>query len=461
MILNYQNTISTLPKIPNSDLKPLIQSELLSKNKTIIVLDDDPTGTQTVHDIPVLTTWDEEIITEEIELVSKLFYILTNSRSLTADLANALNNEIGRIIRKTFEKNQQEYIIISRSDSTLRGHFPNELLALTESLQIENYITAIIPAFFEGGRFTINDVHFVKEGNELIPASETPFAKDKAFGFTESNLKNWVEEKTKGSTKREDVISFSLEELRNNSVENITGKIKKLPKNSIIVVNATDYYDLEKFALSYYRSDVKMVFRSAASFVKAMAGMESKRLLEKEELVTQNNTNGGLIVVGSYVPKTTKQLANLLEINGLESIELNINEILTQKIEVHNAVKEIENLISKGANVVLYTSRNLLSGNNEKESLKIGNIIADFVTDIVKNLKIAPKFIVAKGGITSSDIATKALKIKRAKVLGQALAGVPVWESGAESKFPFMSYIIFPGNVGDDDSLAVLYEKIA
>jgi uncharacterized protein YgbK (DUF1537 family) len=461
MTLNYQNTISSLPQIPNTILKPVIQKELEISNRIIIVLDDDPTGTQTVHNVSVLTVWDEQTLTSEIEKGSKIFFILTNSRSMTADLADALNQEIGENIKNVFEKNGKEFTIISRGDSTLRGHYPNELLALTHSLQVENYITAIIPAFFEGGRFTIDDVHYVREGQDLIPAAETPFAKDKAFGFTQSNLKNWVEEKTHGTIKSDSVISFSLKSLRENSIEEISEKIKVLPENSTIIVNATDYYDLEKFTLAYYHSGVKIVFRTAASFVKAIAGIDSKELLEKEDLVTKNNPNGGLIIVGSYVPKTTKQLSNLLKINELESIELNINAILNQDLKLENVLHQLESLISKGKNVVLFTSRNLLSGKDEKESLHIGNTIADFVTSVVENLSIAPKFIIAKGGITSSDIATKALKIKRAKVLGQALAGVPVWGAGIESKFPFMPYIIFPGNVGNDDSLVDLYEKLS
>jgi uncharacterized protein YgbK (DUF1537 family) len=301
----------------------------------------------------------------------------------------------------------------------------------------------------------------VREGEELIPAGETPFAKDRAFGFKQSNLRNWVQEKTLGTIKSDSVVSFSLKFLRENTIEEISEKIKALPQNSTIIVNATDYYDLEKFALAYYHSGVEMVFRTAASFVKAIAGIDSKELLEKEELISKNNPNGGLIVVGSYVPKTTKQLSNLLKINELDSIELNINAILNQGLLLENVLFQLDNLISKGKNVVIYTSRDLLSGKDEKESLQIGNTIADFVTSLVENLSIAPKFIIAKGGITSSDIATKALKIKRAKVIGQALAGVPVWEAGAESKFPFMPYIIFPGNVGDDDSLADLYEKLS
>nr|GEX57316.1 ketose-bisphosphate aldolase, class-II [Tanacetum cinerariifolium] len=60
----------------------------------------------------------------------------------------------------------------------------------------------------------------------------------------------------------------------------------------------------------------------------------------------------------------------------------------------------------------------------------------------------------SQGGITSSDIATKALEAKRAKIVGQALAGVPLWQLGPESRHPGVPYIVFPGNVGDSNALA-------
>lgn len=460
MKLNFQETINQKKNLSTTDWKPAIQTALFESGKTIIVLDDDPTGTQTVYDVPVLTTWDEKALTAELENGSQLFYILTNSRSLNSEEADALNIEIGGNIRKIFDEKQQDFIIVSRSDSTLRGHFPNEVTALSKALNFSDYITAVIPAFFEGGRFTIDDVHYVKEGDELIPAAETAFAADKAFGFENSNLKAWVEEKTKGETKAEKVYSFSLEALRDNTVDEIADELNAMENGTTLIVNALEYADLEKFALSYLKSGKQVVFRTAASYVKALAGMASKELLTKEELTNAQVQNGGLIVVGSYVPKTSRQLANLLKNSGLDNVEIDVNQVLSEKLSPSEVVKNIEESLKNGQSVVVYTSRKLQTGTDEKESLKIGNKIADFITATVQNLSVVPKFIVAKGGITSSDIATKALKIRRANVAGQALPGVPVWTAGEESKFPQMPYIIFPGNVGDDDSLALLYEKL-
>ena len=141
-------------------------------------------------------------------------------------------------------------------------------------------------------------------------------------------------------------------------------------------------------------------------------------------------------------------------------VEINIEDVLKSNTSIIKTANDVEQIISIGKDVVIYTSRDLKAGSNENESLAIGNKVSDFITAIVAMINVVPKFIIAKGGITSSDIATKALKIKRATVIGQALAGVPVWKAGVESKFPGLPYIIFPGNVGDENALKDLYQKL-
>jgi uncharacterized protein YgbK (DUF1537 family) len=459
--LDFQHIVNSLPPVPENGLLPIIKVVSQRVNKVIIVLDDDPTGTQTMHDVPVLTTWCEEVIEQEIKNETPLFFILTNSRSLVADDANKLSTQIGNSIRKAFSKHNKEFIIVSRGDSTLRGHYPNEVIALCEALQINKSHVAIIPAFFEGGRYTIDDIHYVNDGGQLIPVADTVFAKDKAFGFLNSNLKKWIEEKTKGVTVATDVVSFSIEELRTESIDFLKERIKSLPNSSTIIVNAIAYHDLEKFALAYFYSGVSIVFRTAASFVKVISATATIALLEKEELVKTDSKNGGLIVAGSYVTKTTEQLEALQKKYPIETIEVSVTELMKRESEIQfrEIAAKLNHLIAAGKDVLLFTSRQLVVAGNESDNLSVNNIVSDFITRLVAGFLVRPKYLIAKGGITSSDIATKALNIKRATVLGQVLPGVPVWKAGEESKFPGISYVIFPGNVGDTNALVMLYEK--
>lgn len=458
----YNDMVQSLPPVSEETLLPQIKAALEKSGKTIVVLDDDPTGTQTVHDVLVLTVWDVESIADEIKRGSLLFFILTNSRSMKAAEADALTLAIGKNIKEAFARCNKQYGIVSRSDSTLRGHFPNEVQALAQGLGLTDFQTVLIPAFFEGGRITVNDVHYVKEGAGLTPVAETDFAKDKAFGFSQSDLKKWVEEKTKSGTKASDVVSFSIEELRKNSVEELAEKTESLPAEATVVVNAAAYADLEKFAAACWKSDKPMLFRTAASFVKALAGIESIPLLQKDVLINSEQKTGGLIVIGSYVEKTTKQLTALLKRHSPETIELPIEAIIAHDNcdYFKTTFKQLNSCLYLGIDVVLFTSRQLFVSEEEGDNLSVNNKVSHFISNLVASLTVVPKYIVAKGGITSSDLATKALGIKRATVMGQALPGVPVWRTGIESKFPEMSYVIFPGNVGDNDALAELYEKL-
>ena len=458
--LSFDSVISSLPKEYPIDLTNRINIERKKLDLTIVVLDDDPTGTQTVHGIPVLTEWGIDNIYAEFSAKSDLFFILTNSRSLSRDDANGLAKEIGKNLLEASNKAGRDFLVISRSDSTLRGHYPNEVEALQGELGNKEALKILIPAFFESGRYTINDVHYVKEDNLLVPAAETPFAKDKVFGFSNSNLKEYVEEKTGGVVKADEVVSFSLSELRIASPEDIAEKLLSCHEGDTCIVNAVSYRDLQVFALGMFLSGRKVLLRTAASIIPVLLSMASKPLLKSRDFQSKN-AGGILILVGSYVPKTTVQLKRLSEVEGLRQFEVDVEKVLSEGQEMLLKYRDkINKLIGDGQDVLVFTSRKLVAVNNPLKSLEIGNRVSDFLTALIQGLSNKPKCIMAKGGITSSDTATKGLAVKKAMVLGQVEAGVPVWKLGKESKFPGMNYVILPGNVGDDNTLKNVYEIV-
>jgi len=431
-----------------------IREELAKNPKSVVILDDDPTGTQTVYGVPVITEWTEEILENEL-LLSPVFFILTNSRSLQVDEADALGELLGERLQKLADKHQKKLIVISRSDSTLRGHYPNEVNALAKGMGLEGATQILAPSFFEGGRYTFDDVHYVKEGNSFIPAAETPFAKDNTFGYRASNLKDWIVEKSEGKVTQEHITSISVKALRNTSLKEIRNTVEA-PNSSHIIVNATCYSDLQVMALAILKSNTTVVLRTAASFVNAISGISIKSCLSKSDILKNPSPNGALIIVGSYVPKTTAQLAHIKEHGDANFLELEVTNIFDIGVfckELVVLVEKIDDYLSKGEDVVLYTSRKVLKGSTKSESLEIVNRVSNALISIVKKLWVSPKYILAKGGITSSDVATKGLNVRKAKVLGQVLKGVPVWQLGQEAKFPNMPYIVFPGNVGDDMAL--------
>ena len=457
--------LNTLPAEWADSLLPAIRTQLAATGRKLVVLDDDPTGTQTVYDIPVLTTWAVDDLAAELQNDLPAFYILTNSRSLPLPDAQALNREIARNLAAASQQCGRDFAVVSRSDSTLRGHYPGEVDALVETLGQDVDATLIIPYFLEGGRLTINDVHYVAEGDELIPAAETPFARDSAFGYQSSNLRDWVVEKTGGRVPHDQTSAVSLEDIRTGGPQRVADVLTGLPKGSVCVVNAVTLRDQAVFVkglLDAESTGCHFVYRTAASFVQIRLGLETRPILTQDDLALPS-AGGGLLVVGSYVPKTTNQVTTLLEQGNVTPIEVTVTALLDdaqQQGEIARVIQATDHALANDEDVVVYTSRTLITVDDAAQSLAIGARVSESLVSIVQSITQRPRYVLAKGGITSSDTATKGLGVKRALVMGQILPGVPVWQLGAETRYPGMPYIVFPGNVGDDSAVADVVQRL-
>jgi uncharacterized protein YgbK (DUF1537 family) len=457
--------ITPFPEDLKKTVDEKLAQEAAANRRKIVVLDDDPTGVQTVHDINVYTDWSVESIRRGFEETNKLFFILTNSRGFTVAETTKAHQEIAANIDQVSKETGIDYMVISRSDSTLRGHYPLEPELLRKGYEERNSARVdgeiLCPYFREGGRFTIDNVHYVRYGEELVPAGQTEFAKDETFGYTSSNMGEYIEEKTKGAYRKEDVTFISLKELRSLDLDGIESKLEAVHDFGKIVVNATDDYDVKVFAIALYRALAKgrhYICRCAAALVKAVGNISDRPLLTREDMVTLKNGNGGIIVVGSHTKKTTAQLEELKKVPGIRFIEMNSDLVLIPgalEEETRKIVAQEEEWIAQGVTVCVSTKRALLKVDNDTpEAALVRSVaISDAVQKCVGLLKTTPSFVVAKGGITSSDVGTKALRVKRARVLGQIEPGVPVWQTGEESTFPGTPYVIFPGNVGEVDTL--------
>jgi uncharacterized protein YgbK (DUF1537 family) len=318
----------------------------------------------------------------------------------------------------------------------------------------------LIPYFQAGGRYTINNIHYVRYQDELVPAADTEFARDKTFGYTKSDLCEYIEEKTQGNFKASEVTTISLEELRSAQLDRMEEKLLKVAGFGKVVVNALDPQDLETFCVAFYRAIAKgrhFVFRTAAEYVRIVVGMSNKELLRQEDMQLKHSGRGGIVVIGSHTDKTTKQLEALKSMEQLVFLEFNSDLVLEGKLdeEVKSVTKLSTSYIEQGKTVVTYTKRTLLTLENDtKEKALLRSVeISEAVLRLVSELGTVPEFVIAKGGITSSDIGVKALKVRRAYVLGQVQPGIPVWKTDENSRFPGIPYIIFPGNVGESDTL--------
>lgn len=426
----------------------------------IVVLDDDPTGIQTVHGCMLITDWRASNIRQAFDHKSPLFYILTNTRSMNKAEAVDIVYEATRLVIEVNKQYNYKLIFISRSDSTLRGHFPDEPEAIVKVLEMfdkkSEYPVFFIPSFFEAGRMTMSGVHYMKQGNKLVPVSETEFAADNVFGYKNSNLTEYIIEKAKGSINKEELSHIGSDLLKHSKKEDLKAFIEKNKNKKYISSDSKDYSELECLSEVLIeissKSENPIVLRTSSSMPKAIAGINEAVFISKKNLSIKKSS--GLIIVGSHVKKSTTQLSKLLKHKSVTGIEVNAISIINWPDPyMAEVIMRIDIAVRKGLTPVIYTSREELRLPDADQSLELGRQISAFLVNIVKSINYTPSFLIAKGGITSHDILTKALGIKTAIVAGQVVPGVPVILSERNDRFPGMPYIIFPGNVGDEGTL--------
>ncbi|OLN87249.1 putative oxidoreductase YgbJ [Colletotrichum chlorophyti] len=473
--LPAQKTIDSLPNeypgdVITSTRKVVDNGEV----PVLVVLDDDPTGTQTCHNIDVLTVWDDATLEYEFSLDPKGFFILTNSRALPSAEARQLILEICQNVKRAAEKTGKSFEIVLRGDSTLRGHLPEEPEAAEEALgKFDAWV--VTPFFYQGGRYTIDDVHYVKEGDVLVPASQTPFAQDATFGYENSNLRKYVLEKCGSRFDESSFLSVTLDDIRVGGPAGVTKKLLSVApgSNTVVIVNAAAESDMHVFVaglLEAEKNGRRYLYRTGAAFVSSRLGITGLPPLTMADLgvsVTAGTKQpGGLIVAGSYVPKTTAQLKVLRERRGdkLTVIELDVAELIgsaeAAESVVAAAAADTAKKLAAGEDVLVMTSRALIKGHDALSSLQIGSKVARALVQLVEQIDVRPRYLIAKGGITSSDAATKGLKMRRARILGQAAPGVPLWRCDEEtSRHRGVPYVVFPGNVGSDSTLAEVVES--
>ncbi|KAJ5970302.1 uncharacterized protein N7479_000220 [Penicillium vulpinum] len=469
-ILPRECTLDNLPaEYPTDAQEQITQILTTAQVNRLIVLDDDPTGTQTCHDISVLTVWDIPTLTDEFQSTKPGFFILTNSRALPPKEAETLIREICINIAEAAKATNQEVDIVLRGDSTLRGHFPLEP-DVVQSVFGPADALILAPFFFQGGRLTINDVHYVTEGDSLVPAGATQFAKDATFGYKSSNLRDYVLEKAPRFNK-DQLCSVTIEEIRTGGPQAVCKKLLAAPVGGVVIVNAAAESDMHVFVAGLLLAESKgkhFLYRTGAAFVSTRLGIRSKAPISAAELhLPFPRQTGGLIIAGSYVPKTTAQLKVLTDRRGasgqLAIIEMKVEELIaspeTAMQAVLRVVQETESHLRAGMDTLVMTSRALVTGGDELSSLRIGSVVAEALVGVLQRIEVQPRFIIAKGGITSSDAATKGLNIKRATIVGQAAPGVPLWRCDEEtSRHRRVPFVVFPGNVGGEETLCELVE---
>ena len=430
-------------------------------NPKIIVLDDDPTGSQTVHSCLLLTHWDVATLKTALADAAPLFFVLTNTRGMAAERAAAVTREVCVNLKAALADYAGPVLFVSRSDSTLRGHYPVETDVMNDVLGPFD-ATLLTPAFFEGGRITRDSTHYLMVDGKPVPTHETEFARDSVFGYKTAFLPDYVAEKTGGRVAADSVQRLTLADLRAGRTD---AWIAALKNNAIGVVDGESPDDYRAFADAVLKAAAggkRLLFRSAASLLTALAKLPPQPVAAESFSTLVRDGRPGAIIVGSHVAKTTAQLSALLKERGVVGLPLDVARLPGARTAiVDDLTASIAHAHAQGLTPVVFTSRTELAFASVAERLAFGEAVSGTLMDVVKRLPGTLGFLISKGGITSNDVLSTGLALTASRVLGQILPGVTVVQTPPDHRLPQMPVVIFPGNVGGDGALAEAYRRLA
>ncbi|HYH93634.1 MAG TPA: four-carbon acid sugar kinase family protein, partial [Candidatus Saccharimonadales bacterium] len=384
-----------------------------------------------------------------------LVFVLTNSRSLSEHAAVALTRRLVRRVVRASRRTGRAVTFVSRSDSTLRGHFPAEVDALAEAMGAPMAPTLLMPYFGDGGRITLDGVHYLVRDGDPVPVARTEYARDPAFAYDTSELARWVADRA-GASRATVPIPLAL--IRSGGPDAVADVLRRLPDRAIAIADAADDRDAEVVAAAMVdveRDGRAILARTAAGYVRARAGQARRPDLTAGEIPGRRGL--GLVVVGSHVPMTTVQLERLL---ADPPIELALVEVPADAAdgsvperERRRARSAIDRAVAAGITPVVVTPRRVAPpAADDPDGVHRARRFARSLARLVTDPPGPPAWVVAKGGITSSDVATRVLGGRSAMVVGQLLPGVSLWLVHREGRGR-IPLVVFPGNVGGPEDL--------
>lgn len=441
----------------------------------IVVLDDDPTGSQTVHGCPLLLRWDHATLLEGLRHPSPLLFLLANTRALSPEAARQRVSEICHALAPALQEATDRgwiggWQLVSRGDSTLRGHYPLEVDVLAAELGPFD-ATLLAPAFLEGGRTTRAAVHML-HGQ---PVHETPFARDGLFGYRHSDLRAWAEEKSGGRIQAKAVEHLSVRELE-GPPGGLRARLAGLSGNPTVAVDAERPEHLEALAaairaLSSLQPPRRFLIQSAAGLVGALAALppqplDAAGLARLRRRDARRQALPGLVLVGSHVPLADAQLERLLADPGCRGLELPVDRLqrvlegplpdrLLASLEADWRV-QLEAVLAAGHTPVLYTSRGERRCRHAAERRTLGLALAGLMARLAAALTPRLGYLISKGGITTHTMLADGLEVASVQLQGQLLPGLSLVLAGPEA----LPVLTFPGNLGDAGTLHEAWRRM-
>lgn len=428
------------------DVTEALRERVCKDGRRVVVLDDDPTGTQCATGVDVVLTPSMEAIRDFFRSGSKSLYMLTNTRALSREEAVATVREIKDWLAQAGAETGNDSCIVLRGDSTLRGHVFAEIDAVAEG----GAVALFVPALPDVGRVTVGGVHYCTVDGRRVPVAATEFARDATFGYGSRRMVEWVAEVGQGRRG----VSVPLEVARQGGPGVIAGALATAPRGAVVVPDAETEEDIARAVLGLLEAEAggqEVVVRSAATFAALRAGVRSQG-----PVAWQGKVDGTLIVCGSHTEAATRQLDALRRL-GHEIV------VLPTELALHEAPEQVAERVAPivraqldGYGVaVLATERKRREADNSLETgAQVMNALVRTVREVWDRRDVEGSVIV-KGGITSAEVAREGLGATKARVEGQVLPGISLWML-KRPHLPGVPYVVVPGNVGEDGTLVRL-----
>jgi uncharacterized protein YgbK (DUF1537 family) len=416
-----------------------------------VVLDDDPTGTQAVQDVPVLLRWSPDAVRAAL-VTAPSVHLLTNARALDASGAEKVTFDAASTARLAMPDAR----IVLRGDSTLRGHLLAEYRAAARAAFAQREpVVMLVPALPAAGRVTLAGVHYAGS----VPVHETAYARDGVFSYRSSRLLEWAEERTEGLLPADSGIEVPLHELRDRGSDAVLGALLEASgrERSAVVPDVETGDDLSVIAdgaRRAYELGLPLLIRSAPTFVGVLTGTGADGFAPPPDA-----DDGLLVVCGSYVERTTEQLESLYEARAVAPIEVHVGALLGSpddaSAEVARAAQLADARLRSDGIAVLATPRHRPAG---ALSLSAGMRVAHGLAQVLPAMACVPGVVLAKGGITAHVTAASGLGCDRALVVGPIATGIARWRVSVDGRE--LDFVVFPGNVGDQDHLSAVVSLI-
>jgi uncharacterized protein YgbK (DUF1537 family) len=442
----------------------------MAERVKLIVLDDDPTGSQTVHGCPLLLRWDAGSLRRGLAHASPLLFVLANTRALDPQAARERVREICQALKPLLQEAIgagwfERWMVVCRGDSTLRGHFPVEADVVVKELG-PFHACLLVPAFLAGGRTTVDGVHLL-HGE---PVHHSAFARDGLFGYSTSHLSAWVEQKSGGKIAAAAVQQVGLAALDAAAqsaagLQALVERLTNLDGQPWVAVDAEHPQQLRALGQAVAqlsRDGRRLMAQSAASLINGLVELpaqplDARGLTRLRRRSPQGRPMPGLVLVGSHVPLADQQLERLLQDSDCVAIELPVAKLarvlegpappeLLGSLELA-WLQQLREACSGEQTPVLFTSRGELQCVSAAERRRLGLQLAALMARLAAAVAPGLGYVISKGGITTHTLLADGLQREQVELQGQLLPGLSLVLAGD------LPVVTFPGNLGEAQSL--------